>query len=154
MSRQTILEWLLYRGAAVIIIAIMSAILYFIFYSTPMDDLRSLYMHDDIIVYHTKAIVGAAGTPVYVYGIFLGLRVLISKGVKPPTTQTVIGMILTPLIAFVTFSGFIIAFLIPFGLIFTPYHNCPQEKLGAFYVTDLKLCQNIDYKNWTLERHE
>ncbi|MNC19432.1 hypothetical protein D3C75_673650 [compost metagenome] len=119
-----------------------------------MYDLHSLYMHDEIIVYHTKAIAGAAGIPVYVYGIFLGLRVLVTKGIKPPTTQTAIGIILTPFIAFVTLSGFIIAFLIPIGLMFTPYHNCPQEKLGAFYVTDLKLCKNIDYKNWTLERHE
>ncbi|MFP2517090.1 hypothetical protein [Buttiauxella agrestis] len=154
MNRETILEWLLYRGAAVVMIAIMSAILYFIFFSVPMYDLHSLYMHDEIIVYHTKAIAGAAGIPVYVYGIFLGLRVLVTKGIKPPTTQTAIGIILTPFIAFVTLSGFIIAFLIPIGLMFTPYHNCPQEKLGAFYVTDLKLCKNIDYKNWTLERHE
>ncbi|BCG11262.1 MULTISPECIES: hypothetical protein [Buttiauxella] len=154
MNRETILEWLLYRGAAVVMIAIMSVILYFIFFSVPMYDLHSLYMHDEIIVYHTKAIAGAAGIPVYVYGIFLGLRVLVTKGIKPPTTQTAIGIILTPVIAFVTLSGFIIAFLIPIGLMFTPYHNCPQEKLGAFYVTDLKLCKNIDYKNWTLERHE
>ncbi|WP_034492154.1 hypothetical protein [Buttiauxella agrestis] len=155
MSRNTILKWLLYKGAAIILILIMSAIVYCIlFIDDTIDQLWSLYLHGDIISYNAKGIAGAAGLPIYIYSICAGIRVLFSKGVMPPTKQTAIGVIFMPFFVITTIPGFIIAFLIPIGLMFTPYHNCPQEKLGAFYVTDLKLCKNIDYKNWTLERHE
>ena len=147
MTKDTILQWLIYRSAAVILIAGMSAALYFIIFSAPMHDIRSLYMHGDIIIYHTKAAAGAAGAPVYIYGIFVGLRVLFTKGVKPPTTQTSIGVIFGSICVITTFLGFVIAFLIPIGLMFSPYSNCPQERLGAYYVTDLELCKTIDHRN-------
>lgn len=154
MNKEIILEWLLYRGAAVIMILLMFTLLYFILFSVPMYDLRSLLLHNEIIVYHAKAVACVGAIPLCIYSIFVALRVFFTKGVKPPTTQTSIGKVCSGVCVIVTFLSFIIAFLIPIGLAFSPYHNCPQEKLGAFYVTDLKLCKNIDYKNWTVERHE
>ncbi|MFP2517091.1 DUF1240 domain-containing protein [Buttiauxella agrestis] len=154
MSRETILEWLLYRGAAVVLIAIMSAVLYFIFFSVPMYDLHSLYMHDEIIVYHTKAVAGAAGTPIYIYFILISLRVLFMRGIKPPTTQTFIGRIYGAFSLIVSIVCLIIAFLIPIGLAFSPYSSCPQEKLGNYYVTDLELCKTIEPRNWKIEKKQ
>ena len=152
MNRDTILQWLLYRCAAISLIAIMFAIVYSILFSDLIDELQSLYIHGNIIVYHTKAIAGAAGIPVYIYGIFAGLRVLFTKEVPPPTTQTSIGTIFTPLCVVITVLGFAIAFLTPIGLAFSPYSNCPQEKLGAYYVTNLELCKTIDPRNWKIEK--
>lgn len=141
MSRDTILQWILYRSMAIVLIAIMLAMIYFSLGA--LDDLHSLYLHEDIIVYNSKAIAGAAGTPVYIYGIFLGLRVLFIKGVKPPTTQTSVGRILGTCSAIITVAGMIIAMLVPIGLIFSPYSNCQEKNLGSYYVTDLKLCETI-----------
>ncbi|MCS3604876.1 MULTISPECIES: DUF1240 domain-containing protein [Buttiauxella] len=154
MNRETILEWLLYRGAAVVLILIMYALLYFILYSVPMYDLRSLLLHNEIIVYHAKAVACVGAIPLCIYSIFVALRVFFTKGVKPPTTQTSIGKVCSGVCVIVTFLSFIIAFLIPIGLAFSPYSNCPQEKLGNYYVTDLELCKNIEPRNWKIERHE
>lgn len=46
----------------------------------------------------------------------------------------------------------IIAFLLPIWLMFSSYSNCPQERLGAYYVTDLELCKTIDPRNWKIEK--
>lgn len=141
MSKDAILQWLLYRSIAVVLIFIMLIMINFSLES--VNDLHSLYMHGDVIAYNTKSVVGAAGTPVYIYSIFIGLRVLFTKGVKPPTTQTSVGRILGTFSAIIAVTGMFIAFLIPIGLIFSPYSNCHEEKLGSYYVTDLKLCKTI-----------
>jgi len=155
MNKETILKWLFYKGVAIALIAIMSAIVYCIlFIDDTIDQLRSLYLHDDIISYHTKGMAGAAGLPIYIYSICAGIRVLFSKGVMPPTKQTAIGIISMPFFVITTILGFIIAFLIPIGLVFTPYHNCPQEKLGNYYVTDLALCKTIEPRNWKIEKKQ
>ncbi|MGK7244533.1 DUF1240 domain-containing protein [Buttiauxella agrestis] len=154
MHRETILEWLLYRGAAVVLILIMYALLCFILYSVPMYNLQSLLIHDEIIVYHAKAVACVGAIPLCIYSIFVALRVFFTKGVKPPTTQTSIGKVCSGVCVIVTFLSFIIAFLIPIGLAFSPYSSCPQEKLGNYYVTDLELCKTIEHRNWKIERHE
>jgi len=155
MSRNTILKWLLDKGAAIILILIMSAIVYCIlFIDDTIDQLWSLYLHGDIISYNAKGIAGAAGFPIYIYSICAGIRVLFSKGVMPPTKQTAIGVIFMPFFVITTIPGFIIAFLIPIGLAFSPYSNCPQEKLGNYYITDLELCKTIEPRNWKIERYE
>lgn len=142
MSRDIVLQWLLYRGAAIVMITIMFAAIYFS--SESIDYLHSLYAHGNIIVYNTKAVAGATGVPVYIYGICISLRVLFTKGVKPPTTQTPVGRILGAFCTIITVTGMITAFIIPIGLMFSPYSNCPQDKLGDYYVTDLKLCDTIN----------
>ncbi|RJT22366.1 DUF1240 domain-containing protein [Buttiauxella izardii] len=152
MNKEIILEWLLYRGAAVIMILLMFTLLYFILFSVPLYDLRSLLLHDKIIIYHAKAVACVGAIPLCIYLIFVALRVLFTKGIKPPTKQTSIGKVCSGFSVIATFLSLIIAFLIPIGLMFTPYHNCPQEKLGAYYVTDLELCENIDPRNWKIEK--
>lgn len=152
MSRETILQWLLYRGAAVLLIIIAYALLYFIFFSVPMYDLQSLLLHDEIIVYHAKAVACVGAIPLCIYLIFVALRVLFTKGVKPPTKQTSMGKICGSLSVIAFFLSLIIAFLVFIGLLFSPYSSCPQEKLGNYYVTDLELCKTIDPRNWKIEK--
>jgi hypothetical protein len=141
MSKDTILQWIFIKGACIVMLTIMSAAIYFSLQS--MDDLRSLYLHGNIIIYRTKVVASASGVPIYIYFIFTALRVLISKGTTIPTKRTFIGTVWGALSAVTTVTGMIIAFLVPIGLIFSPYSNCHEEKLGSYYVTDLKLCETI-----------
>jgi len=154
MNRDTILQWLLYRSAAVLLILMMYALLYFILFSVPMYDLLSLLLHDDIIVYHAKAAACVGAIPFCIYLIFVALRVLFTKGVKPPTKQTSMGNVCGILSVIIFFLSFIIALLVSIGLMFSPYNRCPQEKLDNYYVTDLELCKTIDPRNWKIEKKQ
>ncbi|TDN47800.1 hypothetical protein EC843_11423 [Buttiauxella sp. JUb87] len=58
-----------------------------------MNDLHSLYIQGDIIVYHAKSIACVGAIHLCIYFIFLSLRVFFAKGVAPPTKQTFIGTI-------------------------------------------------------------
>jgi hypothetical protein len=49
MSKETILDWIIIKFANVALLLSASALLYFIVYSVPMNDLHSLYIQGDII---------------------------------------------------------------------------------------------------------
>ncbi|WP_183272252.1 DUF1240 domain-containing protein [Buttiauxella sp. A111] len=151
MNREYLLQWIVVKGVSLILISIISSLLYFIIYSVPMCDLRSLYANDDIIIYHAKAVACVGAIPLCIYFIFLGLRVLFAKGTTIPTNRTKIGKIWGAFGVITTALGFIIAFLIPIGLAFSTYSNCQQEKLEYYYVTDLELCKTIVPNRWFIQ---
>ena len=152
MTKDTFLQWVIIKAVSLASIGIMTTILYFMLFSVPMHDLHSLYIHGDVIVYHAKVVAGVAGTPLYIYVICISLRALFSKGVNLPTKQTSTGTIWATFSIIVFVLGLVIAFLLPVWLMFSPYSNCPQEKLGTYYVTNLDLCKTIDPINWKIEK--
>ena len=152
MSKQITLQWIIIKTSSIAMLLSASTLLYFIIYSVPMNDLHSLYIQGDIIVYHAKSIACVGAIPLCFYFIFLSLRVFFSKGVAPPTKRTLIGTIWGAFSAFTFLIFLIIAFLLPVWLMFSPYSSCPQERLGAYYVTDLELCKTIDPRNWKIEK--
>ena len=147
MIKDTVLQWIIIKGASIAMLLSASILLYFIIYFSPMNDLHSLYIQGNIIVYHAKSIACVGAIPLCLYFIFFSLRVFFSKGVVPPTKRTFIGTIWGAFSAFTFLIFLIIAFLLPVWLMFSPYSNCPQERLGAYYVTDLELCKTIDPRN-------
>lgn len=154
MNNCIILQYMMYKFAAIVIMAAFSTLLYFTIFSIPMYDLHSLYKQGEIIVYHGKVIACIGGVPLYIYFIFLSLRVIFSKGITPPNNQTSIGTIWGVFSLVVCVLGFIAAFLIPLVLIVSPYSQCHQEKLSAYYVTDQKLCATITPKRWFTKSDE
>ena len=152
MTKDAFVQWIIIKAVSLFSIGIMTIILYFMLFSVPMHDLRSLYTHGDVIVYHAKVIAGVAGTPLCIYVLCISLRALFSKGVNLPTKQTTIGTIWAAFSIIVFVLGLVIAFLLPVWLMFSPYSNCPQERLDAYYVTDLELCKTIDPRNWKIEK--
>lgn len=151
MNRKYFLQWMMIKGVGLFLMAFSAALLYFIIYTVPMYDLRSLYANANIVVYHTKAVACVGAIPLCIYVMFTGIRVLFSKGTSAPTNRTTIGFIWGTFSVITTFLGFIIAFLIPIGLAFSSYSNCHEEKLEAYYVTNPELCKTIVPNRWFLQ---
>lgn len=154
MNKHTILQWVMYKCAAIFLIVVFFTLLYFTIFSIPMHDLHSLYIHDEIIVYHGKVIACIGGIPLYIYFIFLSLRVLLSKGVTTPKNRTFIGTVWGTLSLATCILGFIATFIIPISLRFSSYSQCHQEKLNEYYVTDQKICEKIIPKRWFIKTSE
>ena len=147
MIKNTISQWLIYKSASLFLMTVFSYVLYDVINGDSLYEVKSLIAHGNIIKFQYQSGACISGIPIFIYFIFFSIRVLFSKKIKPSKKQSTIGVTWGIFSAISFGIGLTAAFLVPILLIFSPYSNCPQERLGAYYVTDLDLCKTIDPRN-------
>ncbi|WP_192938060.1 hypothetical protein [Rahnella sikkimica] len=70
------------------------------------------------------------------------------KGIGPLKTSTALGHVWGTLSMVSICKGLIASFVIPFVLLASPYTNCREGKLSAYYVLDPQLCKTITPEYW------
>jgi len=151
MKKNSTSQWLIYKGACILSIIILMCFIYAIIYSGTLSELQSLIHHGDIIHIYNQSIACIGGIPILTCAIFSALRGLITKGTTPPKKLTSLGLIWLCISTAIAFTGLIGTILTPIGLMFSPYKNCPQERLSSYYVINLELCEQINPRNGDLE---
>lgn len=151
MKKNSTSQWLIYKSACFLLITTFTYVIYDIIYGGTLLELQSLFNHGDIIHIYRQSIACASGIPIFTYLIFAAIRGLFTKGFTPPKKLTSIGLICGAFSTLIVFLGVIGTLLLPIGLTFSPYSNCPQERLGSYYVIDLEICEHINPKNGALD---
>lgn len=151
MKENTISQWLVYKGAALLLFIIFSYAIYDVIYGGSLREIQSLINHGDIIHLYRQSIACVSGIPICIYFVFFSLRVLFQKGITPSRKQSYIGLAWGIFSIVAVFFGVVGTFLIPIGLMFSPYNHCPQERLSAYYVTDIELCKTMVPKSWSTQ---
>ena len=154
MDKNTALQWLIYKSASILLITAFSYVLYDVIYGSSLNEVKSLIAHGNVMKFQHQSAACVGGIPIFIYFILFSFRVLFSERIKPSRKQSTLGKIWGVFSAISFCIGITFAFLVPILLMFSPYSNCPQEKLGAYYVTDLELCKTIDPKNWKIEKKQ
>lgn len=140
----TTLQWLLHKGALVFLLVTFSYLVYDIVYGGILYEVQSLINHGDIIHTHRQSIAALSGVPILIYVIFFSIFTLFKKGITPTRKLSRLEFFWTAFSTALFILGFIASFLLPFGLMFSSYSNCNEERLSSYYVTNLELCKTID----------
>ncbi|HHX7179503.1 TPA: DUF1240 domain-containing protein [Enterobacter hormaechei] len=115
--------------------------LYLSLFGFIMKDFISLINMGEVITYN-KTLIFIGGIPLILYACITVPWALISSKTSPFRNM---GNIHTLIICFCVFTfviGFVLSFVIQ-SMLLIYYTPCPQEHLSDFYVTDLKLCENL-----------
>lgn len=137
-------QWLLHKVALMFTSVTSSYIVYDIIYGGTLYEIRSLINHGDIINIYRQSIAVLSSIPIFIHVIFFSISTLFKKGIAPTKKLSRLGLIWAIFSTIIFIFGFIASFLIPFGLIFSSYSNCNEERLSSYYVTNLELCKTID----------
>ncbi|MEW7312123.1 hypothetical protein AB1E22_05280 [Buttiauxella gaviniae] len=139
-------QWLAFKGANLFSIILSAGIIYFTIYGYPLNYLRSLLMHEDIIKYGGGAGLVVSSIPLFIYIFFLSLLSLLKKGSAPLNTKSIIHTIWIAFSVFTFAIGFISLYIIPIFLTASSYIPCREEHLIRYYVTDPRLCETLPIK--------
>lgn len=139
-------HWLLFKGASLFSIILSIGFIYFATYGYPLNDLRSLIHHEDIIKYEGGAGLIISSIPIFIYLFFFSLLSLLKKGSTPLNINSIIHTIWLAFSVFAFIIGFISLYIIPVWLMASSYTPCREENLIRYYVTDAQLCNTLPIK--------
>lgn len=117
------------------------SVLYTLLFGFAMKDFISLIKLGEVITYN-KTLILIGAIPFILYICITFSWALTSSKTSPFRK---IGNIHTVIIAsciFIFILGFVLSFITQV-LLLIYYEPCPQERLADFYVTNLKLCENL-----------
>lgn len=137
-------QWLAFKGACFTLIILSISVIYFTIYGYPLNDLRSLIKHGDIIKYTQGAGLIVSGIPIFIYLFFFSLLSLLKQGSDPLNIKSVIHTIWLAFGVFVI--GLVSFYLIPIWFMASSYTPCREEHLIRYYVTHPQLCDNLPIK--------
>ncbi|RJT46797.1 DUF1240 domain-containing protein [Rahnella woolbedingensis] len=149
--KKEIQQWLIFKAAAIFIMAISVGFIYAVYFYMEMVNVKSLIIQGDIIEFSGKVIICMGGIPMFIWMFFFAFRILIKKGPGTIKTKTFIGSVWGGISIVAFFAGFIAAFVIPFILMVSPYTSCNIGKYSSYYVINPELCKTIVPDQWVMK---
>ena len=137
-----------YKSLAVFMMALFAGFIYLVINFPGVLGDYSIFTFGDVIEYNGKVVISVSGIPLFIWGFFFSLRVLLHKGMKPLKKATWIGNVWGGVSLASCCLGFIASFILPFIFMFSSYTSCNTDTLSNYYVIHHDLCKTIVTHRW------
>lgn len=139
---------IIYKLSAIFLMVFFAGFTYLVISMPGVLGDYSIFAFGDIIEYNGKVVISVSGIPLFIWGFFFSLRVLLHKGMKPLKKATWIGNVWGVVSLASCCLGFIASFILPFVFMFSSYTSCNTDTYSNYYVIHPDLCKAIVTHRW------